>query len=72
MKRERKKKETRTHWEPIYQLHGTGSSMPAVSLWVEGHGRLRANHRPCAEAVGGHAWVMHAMWVQVVIVVKTL
>ena len=26
---------------------------PAVSLWVEGHHRLHANHRPRTEAVGG-------------------
>jgi len=68
----KKKKETQTYWEPIYWLHGTGSSMPVVSLWVEGHGWSHADHRPHAEAMGGHAWVMHAMWVQVVIVVKTL
>jgi len=42
--------------------------MPAVSLWVEGHGQLHANHRPCTEAVGGDMQVMHAMWVQVVVV----
>jgi len=51
----KEKKKTRTCWKPIHRLHGTGSSMPVVSLWVEGRGRLRANHRPCAEAVGGHA-----------------
>ena len=27
--------------------------MLAVSLWVEGHRQLHANHRPCAEAMGG-------------------
>jgi len=67
----KKKEETWTYWEPIYRLHGTGSSMPAVPPWVEGRGRSCANHRPCAEAMGGHAWVMHAIWVQVVVVVKT-
>ena len=27
--------------------------MPAVSLWVEGRGRSRADHRPRAETMGG-------------------
>jgi len=35
-KRERKKKETRTHCKPIHRLHGTGSSMPAVSCELKG------------------------------------
>ena len=52
-KRERKKKEKRTHCEPIHWLHGTDSSMLGVSLWVEGRGRSCADHRPCAETVGG-------------------
>jgi len=43
-----------TCYKPIHRLHGTGSLMPAVSLWVEGRGWSRANHRPCAEAMGGH------------------
>ena len=52
-RKERKKKGKRTHCEPIHQLHATGSSTPAVSLWVEGRGRLRADHRPHAEILGG-------------------
>jgi len=52
---EKGKKKTRTCWKPIHRLHGTGSSMPVVSLWVKGRRRLHANHRLCAEAVGGHA-----------------
>jgi len=52
-RKEKGKKGMWTHCKPIHWLHGTGSSMPAVSLWVEGHGRLHADHRPCAEAVGG-------------------
>ena len=71
-KKEKKKKEKRTHCKPIHRLHGTGSSMPAVSLWVEGRGRSRADHRPHAEIMGGrgegHARVIYAMWVQAVVV----
>ena len=71
--KEKEKKEMGTHCKPIHQLHGTGSSMPAVSLWFEGHGQSRADHRPCAEAVGGGGdmQVMHTMSVQAVVVVET-
>ena len=68
----KKKKEMWTYWKPIYWLHSTGSSMLVVPLWVEGCGQSHANHRPHTEAMGGHAQVMHTMWVQVVVVVKTL
>jgi len=54
MKKRKEKKETRTCYKPIHWLHGTGSSMPVVSLWVEGRGQLHANHRLYAEAMGGH------------------
>jgi len=54
-KKRKEKKEMHTRWKPIHRLHGTGSSMPAVSLWVEGRGQSHADHRPCAEAMGGHA-----------------
>ena len=70
--KKKEKKKMRTHCKPIHRLHGTGSSMPAVSLWVEGRGRSRADHSPRAETMGGrgegHARVMHAMWVEAVIV----
>ena len=52
-RKEKEKKEMQTYCKPIYWLHGTGSLMPAVSLWVKGHGRSCADHRPCVEAVGG-------------------
>ena len=55
MKKRKEKKEMHTCCKPIHRLHSTGSSMPVVSLWVKGHGRLHANHRLCAEAMGGHA-----------------
>jgi len=75
-KKRKKKKEKRkekkgmqTYCKPIHWLHGTGNSMPVVSLWVEGHGQSCANHRPCTEAVGGgDMQVMHATWVQAVVV----
>jgi len=38
--------------EPIYQLHSTGSSMLAVSLWVEECSQLHADHRLHAETMG--------------------
>ena len=68
-KKRKEKKGMWTHCKPIHRLHGTGSSMPVVSLWVKGHGRSHADHRPYAEAVGGgDIWVMDATWVQAVIV----
>jgi len=58
-KKRKEKKGMWTHCKPIHRLHGTGSSMPVVSLWVKGHGRSHADHRPYAEAVGGgDMWVM--------------
>jgi len=35
-KKRKEKKETHTHCKPIYQLHGTGSSMPAISCGSKG------------------------------------
>jgi len=54
-KKRKEKKETHTYYKPIHQLHGTGSLMPVVSLWIKGCGQLCANHRPYVEAMGGHA-----------------
>ena len=65
-KRKTKKKKCGLTVSLYIGLHGTGSSMPAVSLWVEGHGWSHA------ETMGGrgegHARVMHAMWVEAVVV----
>jgi len=52
-KRKKKEKEKRTHCGPIHRLHATGSSTLADSLWVEGRGRSRVDHRSCAETVVG-------------------
>jgi len=38
--------------------------MAAVYLWGKEGGRSHANHRTCAETMGGHRWVMYAMQVQ--------
>jgi len=38
--------------------------MAAVYLWGEEGGQSHADHRTCAETMGGHRWVMHAMQVQ--------
>ena len=67
-KNERERKKKKKNGLTVSLYIGFMPPMPVVSLWVEGRQRSRANHRPCAEAVGGTAQVMHAMWVQAVVV----
>ena len=59
-----------TYCKPIHQLHGTGSSMLAVSCGSKGMVSCVPT-TGCAQKPWGDLQAMHTMWVQVVIIIKT-
>jgi len=72
-KRKKKQGEEDILSEPIYVLDATASSMAAFPLCESKRVvdcMLTTGHMQ--KPYEGHGWVMHAMWAQAIIIVKTM